>query len=364
MKICAFMSVYNEEDIIEETISKLIENGIEVFILDNGCTDNTISKIQKYVGKGIVDIYHYITLEDGKKVFKLYDILNEFEKISKILPHDWFMISDADEIKYSPWHDSTLNDGIARVDNMGFNLIQFKLFDFRPTEPNINHDEFEKNMPYYSMPEFSSIIQMKCWKRSEYIDLKTYGGHIISVPNPRLFPVKFINKHYPIRSSEHGVQKLLRDRLDRYSPIELKQGWHTHYSNIDPTKPDTINWKIENLFNFDLNLERYKILEDATELMMDIGLITSKISNNALENIVSSYIEINYNLSADHAKKIYNAGKIIYEMSEKNQLPPIDVANGDMRCIQMVISSLRFIDSLNGNLLRVRNSEKIKLNIA
>jgi glycosyltransferase involved in cell wall biosynthesis len=120
------MSVFNEEDIIEEAVQKMIQNGVDVFVLDNGCTDGSIAKIQKFVGKGVVDIFHYVTIEDGRKVFKLADILDQFQKLSSKLNYDWYLISDADEIKLSPWRDCNLSEGIDKVDKLGYNLINFK----------------------------------------------------------------------------------------------------------------------------------------------------------------------------------------------------------------------------------------------
>src|SRR6266511_1852136 len=47
------------------------------------------------------------------------------------------------------------------------------------------------------------------------------------------FPYKFLMKHYPIRSTEHGRQKLFQDRQARWSQYErdvLK--WHAHYDHF------------------------------------------------------------------------------------------------------------------------------------
>ena len=66
IKSCALMTVYNEEDVIVESVTKLIDQGIDVFIFNNMSTDSTIDKISHLVGKGIVDIQDVKFLEDGK----------------------------------------------------------------------------------------------------------------------------------------------------------------------------------------------------------------------------------------------------------------------------------------------------------
>lgn len=362
-KVCAFMSLFNEEDVIEETIQKMIGNDVDIFILDNGCTDKTIEKVNKYVGKGVLDIVHFVTEEDGRKVFRLSDILEQFELTARKLPHDWFLISDADEIKYSPWRSMTLREGVERVDAMGYNLINFKLFDFRPVDEIFDHTDYEIGMQYYSAPERSSAIQMKCWKRSDVFDIKSFGGHVISVPAPKLFPVKFINKHYPIRSADHGFKKLKFERATRYSPSELKKGWHSHYSNINPDDPAGMRWSKEKLVRFEMTVERSILHEEAIMNFADSGLLYAAQNDETLQNSVLTYAQKNNICNMEHARDIFKVARNIYEMSAQYQLPPIEVSSEDECLMQMVIASLRSRDYLNGELLRVRNSEGIRLEI-
>ena len=55
------------------------------------------------------------------------------------------------------------------------------------------------------------------------------GGHVAIIDRPKLFPIRFILKHYSVRSIEQGTKKILSERIARYSQEEKKHGWHIQY---------------------------------------------------------------------------------------------------------------------------------------
>ena len=60
---------------------------------------------------------------------------------------------------------------------------------------------------------------------------------IFSISEPvyesrRVFPYKFLLRHYPIRSQEHGLRKVFTERRPRWNPEERADGWHTQYDRI------------------------------------------------------------------------------------------------------------------------------------
>lgn len=75
--------------------------------------------------------------------------------------HDWFLHVDADEVRYAPWPGLSLREGIGRVDAAGYNLINFKLFNFRLTEGTVIGSDFESSMPMYSGAERFNQRQVK-----------------------------------------------------------------------------------------------------------------------------------------------------------------------------------------------------------
>lgn len=356
IKVCAFMSLFNEEDIIKETIEKLISNGIDIYIIDNGCTDKTIQIAENYLGKGVITIKEFVTIENGKKVFRLSEILEQFEIASKALDYDWFLISDADEIKYSPWAKLSLTEGINKVDLMGYNLINFKLFDFHLLEGFQKTGAYEICMEHYSEPHKASYIQMKCWKKTEYVDIKSYGGHIISVPNPKLFPVRFINKHYPIRSIEHGVKKLKKERFDRYSPTELKQGWHRHYSHIDINDANSIVKNKDDLIKFEMSFERANLFEEALDLHSSNLILSSEINDETRSSLISNYLERNGIHSKEHIANLFTVAKNLHALSTSYEVPKLKTSSLDEFILKFIHSCLRSTEYTNGDLLKFRST--------
>ena len=227
--VCAIMSTFNEEDIIEETVSNLIDQGVDVYILDNNSTDKTVDRISKFVGNGLVNIEKVVYYENGKEIYSWSAILERKSELSQTLDYDWFIHTDADEIRKSPWPGVNLKDGIKAVDDLGYNLINFKLFDFKLTKSTPKNGSTEQRLIFFSEHESFNSIQVKAWKKSPKVDLVSMAGHLAIIDRPKLFPIRFILKHYPVRSIEQGTKKILLERLARFSQEEKKHGWHIQY---------------------------------------------------------------------------------------------------------------------------------------
>ena len=270
MRVCAIMSSYNEVDIIQESISKLIKQDIDVYLLDNGSTDGTVEKASHFLNQGLINIETCIFKENEKEVYDWTSILKRKEEISLNLSYEWFLHVDADEIRYSPWPNKNLNEGIAFVDMQGYNLINFKLFNFRLVENLVSCENYEDNMIYYSDVEQFNRMQVKAWKKSEYINLHDHGGHLAKIPSPKIFPIRFIHKHFPIRSVEQGVRKILNERLERYSYSDRRKGWHVQYDHLNISQEklrSEIIWDSNSLRKFDGQEIYNEILFEASQLL-------------------------------------------------------------------------------------------------
>jgi hypothetical protein len=358
-KVCALMSIYNEEDIIEESVSKLIASGVDVYVIDNGSTDKTIEKISHLVGRGVVEIKTLHTEEDNKKVYKWELILEQIEKISKILMYDWFIFVDADEIRYSPWPGYSLLEGVERVNNEGYNLINFKLFNFRVNEKTVSAKEFENSLTHYSKPEENTSIQIKAWKKTEIINITQYGGHIASVPNPKLYPVKFIHKHYPIRSIEHGFKKLRNERLNIYSEEEKNKGWHLHYSDVNFETLKGIIWKESELKFYSHNEELLQIHVEANELVVNlINKVIDEDIEKLLDGVINSTAEI-FEISREKAKEILMITSKIINLYFSSKMPNLMLEEKDKKIITYILKFYNSYYDIKGMPLHARGIQKI-----
>lgn len=271
-KIIAIISAYNEADIINHVIGDLIKNGIDVYLLDNSSTDDTVEQAKKWLNKGLLHIESfpqdcgYPTRNEKEYVWR--DILKRKEELAYILDADWFIHADADEFRASVFSNTTLAEGIKKVDELGYNAINFELFNFRPTENNfVPYEDVRNYLTKYEPGSWFDSNQIKAWKKpKQKVDLVTNGGHIVVFEGLNVFPINFILMHYPIRSEIHGRRKILTERLNRYSREELKMGWHCQYNDFVLSSKQML-WSSNKLEEFDIEnirqslFKRYQVRE-------------------------------------------------------------------------------------------------------
>src|SRR5438552_2587016 len=100
MHVVAVVAAYNEARFIRSCLEDLIAQGIEVYLLDNASTDETVAIAEKYLGRGLAAIEH--CPRDGQYSWR--PLLQRKERIVSTVSADWFMHVDADEIRRCPPH--------------------------------------------------------------------------------------------------------------------------------------------------------------------------------------------------------------------------------------------------------------------
>ncbi|HTU79386.1 MAG TPA: glycosyltransferase family 2 protein, partial [Solirubrobacteraceae bacterium] len=127
MRIIAMIQVYNERRFIAGCIEHLHSQGVDVYVIDNESTDDTLAIAESYMGRGVVGIE---TLAREQDSFALHAQCVRQEQLAQTLDADWFIHHDADEIRVSPKRGQSLADAIAEYDAAGFNAINFLEFTF------------------------------------------------------------------------------------------------------------------------------------------------------------------------------------------------------------------------------------------
>ena len=231
----ALIAAHNEADVIEHVIRDLIANGLSVYFIDDGSTDNTPSLVEPFVGRGVIDIERIGTApESDSRQFAWERLLRRKAQLATELDADWFLHHDADEFRESPWAGVPLAEAIRRVDALGYNAIDFVSLDFWPT-----HDGFQPGtdvrdaFPYYAGPTSYDRLQVRCWRKAPCVDLAS-GGHDVQFENRRVFPIRFVSRHYPIRGQAHGERKVFVERRPRFAPQERARNWHVQYDDLSP----------------------------------------------------------------------------------------------------------------------------------
>jgi hypothetical protein len=235
-RVVAIMSAYNEEDVIGPTIQALVDDRIDVYLIDNWSTDRTHEIAETFTGRGLIALERFP--EAPSPVFDLSGLLGRVEAIAAQNPSRWFIHHDADERREGPWPGHSLRDALWAVDRAGFNAVDHTVLNFRPIDdgfvPGTDFVRYFRRFEFGDTPDM--LNQVKAWKDvGGPVSLAATGGHQVAFSGRRIFPYKFLLKHYPVRSQAHGERKVLVERRGRWSPTERARGWHGHYDAITET---------------------------------------------------------------------------------------------------------------------------------
>jgi hypothetical protein len=132
-----------------------------------------------------------------------------------------------------------LKAGLWYADRCGFNCVDHMVLNFYPTGEGFDPaKDVEDQLRYCAFSDHEGHFhQRKAWKNPRRrVALASTAGHDIRFPNRLVYPFKFLMKHYPIRSQEHGERKVFQDRVDRWSEEERSLGWHKQYDEIENTR--------------------------------------------------------------------------------------------------------------------------------
>lgn len=232
-RVVAFMAAYNEEDIIVESITKWTDQGVSVHVLENWSTDRTYELAKELESRLPVTVERF-PKEGPSEFFDWGAMLERMEALSKEIEADWFVRRGADEVLVSPWPGISYRDALYLVDQAGFNCVDHTIVEFHPVddgfETGMDHEGYFK---HFDLKHLSHPRQRKAWKNlRQPISTIPSAGHDVVFAGRRIYPFKFLLKHYSFRSQTHGEKKVFRERKARWNPKERARGWHVHYDSM------------------------------------------------------------------------------------------------------------------------------------
>lgn len=267
----AIVATYNDRDIAVQMATKLLDDGIDVHVLDNWSDDGTFEALTWLVSHRARLVVERFPRSGPTRYYEWGDLLERKDHIAQCYPGRWIIHHDSDEIRVSPWPGVSFRAGLHVADQMGFDAVDFTVCEFRPIDSSfaIGLDP-EAAFPFFEFGRFDGyFVQVRAWRQpSDSVRLADSGGHEAKFAGRRIFPYKFVLKHYPLRSPNHARRKIFFERRGRYSPQERAVGWHIQYDHC--TVEDRFLWNRRRLIEFDDARMRRDYL---VELISGIGIV-------------------------------------------------------------------------------------------
>jgi hypothetical protein len=273
------MSTFNDGDIALEIVKNLLDDGMDVIVHDNWSDDGTFEQLAALaLTRDDLSVVRFP--ESGQsKYFELTALLRLKEEIAATYPGRWIIHQDSDEIRCSPWPDLSLRQGLYLADLMGFTAIDFTVCGFRPVDDGFAPGQvLERHIHHFHFSaDPADFIQTKAWRQSsKTVRLAHTGGHDAYFPERRIFPYKFLLKHYPLRSPSQARRKIFIERRPRFAPEEREAGWHRHYDAFDNN--DSYIWNAAELIDNEAPATRFRFL---VEFISRVGIVRDKLTARA-----------------------------------------------------------------------------------
>jgi glycosyltransferase involved in cell wall biosynthesis len=249
-RVLALIPAYNDEDVIVQVVSKLRGQGVEVRVFDNWSTDTTVERLGVFADDDGVSLERFPP-EGPSRYNESYEVLEVFERVNDETDADWLIFQSSDEVLRPPWPAVSLRDALWHVQLRGFSAVDHTVLDFRPVDDApFDGEDPERHFRFFEFPgRPASFLQVRTWKRRPSVSIADSAGHNVTFDGRRVFPYKFLLKHYSFRSAEHGRRKVLEERIPRRSPGDKVRGWNYHY-HLFATRERFV-WDREELIEFD-----------------------------------------------------------------------------------------------------------------
>jgi glycosyltransferase involved in cell wall biosynthesis len=234
LRCLALVAAFNEADIIESFLTHCGEQGIAVYLLDDGSSDGTLERARAHGGGALVGWEHFASRAPAR--YELARILARKQELALELGADWTLHLDADELAEPVEAGRTLVDVLDEADALGCNALRFRVLELVP-EPGSRFPaggDPRRLLTRWKVPDHASYEVRTTAFRSggKPVDLVTSGGHEVEFAGRRVYPPRQLLRHYPLRDAEHAARKVLRERKPRWERERRKYQWHVHYDHL------------------------------------------------------------------------------------------------------------------------------------
>jgi hypothetical protein len=195
--ICLF---FNDDDLVSDAITHLLENNHEIVVWDHGSTDGTADEISKF--KSHIRERHFLP--------RSFDFYQLFEHVSRYVienyapQYDWISFPESDEFLEGPDRKKKYFEHICDVYKSPYDWLQFNNIVYWFTSNDLVSElSPRKRIRRYSIwPNCGPRIY--AW-RAECMNVRSFNH------NPALgvkYPVLFNTCHYQFRSAAQMVKRI------------------------------------------------------------------------------------------------------------------------------------------------------------
>lgn len=227
----AYTYVYNEQDVIEESLAHMLDQGLSVYVLDNWSTDNTRQIVTEMTYRYPQRLYmERFPFDAAPRWFELRPILDRIQALHYQLDPGWGMVFGADELFEAP-HGQSVAEFLEAVGQRGYTCVGSVQATFHPVDNAWAPGKSMKD--HFKFWNHGQQQNNRAWKARSFSFAA--GGHDVSFVGKSVYPDgALILRHYPFRNQAQAEHKTFIDRKPRYSPDEVRIGWHTHMDSVKP----------------------------------------------------------------------------------------------------------------------------------
>jgi FMN phosphatase YigB (HAD superfamily) len=299
-RVAAIINLFNEIDIIETIVRYLADQGIEVHLVDNWSDDGSFELCQRLLEQKLIKnllrfpVLKTINYEWAKQ-------LDHTAEYAAQLDANWVIHYDADEIRCSPWQNLNLFKAIKFIDFLGYTAIDFTIMDFKFTDDSDEKYFSPDNFDYFEFGRHvSNFLQIKAWKNlHQLVDLVKWGGHEAVFAEQRVYPLKFLTKHFSLRSKKQANKKIFCERLPRITKERAERNWHVHldqykyFQSIEPWNPYELTAYDAISFPYEFLVERLSGVSVWRESSTSLNRNTAENLGRAVEEMDGRLVTLN-----------------------------------------------------------------------
>ncbi len=219
LRMLGVLLCFNDGELLEDAVRYLLGQHHQLVVWDHGSTDETRSVLESF-RKDLLELT-YVPREVD--FYSLYPSMSEHLRANYIRQFDWISWPDQDEFLEGPSRAKAYVDWLEEVHGSEYDWIQFNNYNFWYTarDDSSIRSAIQRVRHYSLFPDCAPRI--RSW-RACATNIRVFNHN---PPEGERFPANFNLRHYPSRSREQLLSRVMRDRAG------LRRGdCNFHYDNM------------------------------------------------------------------------------------------------------------------------------------